>query len=1082
MAGESFEGGISFGETVQRRRNALGLTRAELAQRIGCSPVTIKKIERDERRPSLQIADLLADHLLIPAAERRRFVRIARGELGLSSLAVRMEQEMPLPAHLRAPSPPAREGFPFVAREAELARLQTHLDQALQGSGQVVFITGEAGAGKSTLVHEFARRSGQAHPDLAAAIGRCNAYTGVGDPYLPFREALGMLAGDIDLQPAASELHPDQARRLWQLMPATLSALLESGRELFDTFIPARQLLSRLAGHIYEGASGLASFHQQIAELTGIEGSAAGGVAAQQSALFEQYSRVLLAVSRQAPLLLILDDLQWADAGSVSLLFHLGRRLAGRRILVVGVYRPADVALGRDGGRHPLGPVVNELQRRFGNSPIELGQSEGLPFVEALLDAQPHRLGASFRDALFALTGGHALFTVELLRGLQEQGGVVQDEHGQWVEGPRLIWSSLPARIEGIVKERLERLPPSLQESLKIASVEGESFTAEIIAAVQGVNARRLIDQLSSVLDRQQDLIRALAVRRLEDVGQTLSQYRFRHILFQRFLYESLDEAERAYLHQAVGQEMEQLYAGRADAAALQLARHFVLAGDETRALTYFVTAGDVAAAAHANTEAATHYRRAVETARRVAVAATTLIHLYTRLGRVLELDSRFSEALACYEELDLLARARSDRTMQLTALTAQSTLYSTLTPLHDPVRGQALLEEALLVARAVDDRSAEAKILENLMTLHLYAGRAEQGIAHGEQSLALARSLNLREQMAFTLNNLGLSYYSIHGAPQAIAALREAQGLWRELRNMPMLADSLSSACTVYLYSGEYEQAIASSQEAYKISQAAGNLWGQSYSLSMVGLAHWQLGAPDAAVGAMEESVRLAGAAGFAMPLAYTRADLALVLGSLGAVERGLELAQEALAAAEQQAPLFRFYALTRLAQLHLLRGDFAAAAASIRQAKRKELEKPSVFFSKTLVTEAELALKHEDYRRAVTVLDEVLPILRHFSGRIFLAHALYLQAHAHLGLGQTEAARAGLQEARAEAIATGSRADLWPILIALSRLETDAVAVERLRRQAQAIVESIAARMPAPELRASFLSLPQARQALNR
>src|SRR5699024_685353 len=132
---------------------------------------------------------------------------------------------------------------------------------------------------------------------------------------------------------------------------------------------------------------------------------------------------------------------------------------------------------------------------------------------------------------------------------------------------------------------------------------------------------RTLIRQLSTGLGERQDLIRALGDRRVAGAGQTLSHYRFRHILFQRFLYEGLDAAERVYLHAAVGGEMEHLFAGEADAAAVQLARHFDIAGDEARALGYYVTAGDVAAAAYGHTEAVAHYRRAVDIARRSVVS-----------------------------------------------------------------------------------------------------------------------------------------------------------------------------------------------------------------------------------------------------------------------------------------------------------------------------------------------------------------------------------------------------------------------------------------------------------------------------
>ncbi|HXF60057.1 MAG TPA: AAA family ATPase [Caldilineaceae bacterium] len=1069
----------SFGEWVQRQRRALALTREGLARRVGCSPVTIKKIERDERRPSHQIAELLADHLLISEPERQRFVRMARGELVPAMISPPADEGPFLPAFLRARARPVREqGFPFVAREEELARLQAHLAQALDGSGQVVFITGEAGCGKSILAQEFARRSQEAHPDLIMAGGHCNAYTGIGDPYLPFREILGMLTGDIESQTIAGQLHPEHARRLWQVMPMTLQALLDSGRDLFDIFVPTQALLNRITTYIQEGARGLAPLQNLAANLASRNSNVAVHTGEQQSALFEQYTRVMQALARRAPLLLILDDLQWADAGSINLLFHLGRRLTGKRILVVGVYRPADVALGRDGARHPLEPVVNELQRHFGNAPVVVSQAAGRQFVEALVDSQPNRLDAGFREALYWQTGGHALFTVEMLRGLQERGELVQDADGQWVEGATLNWTALPARVEGMIKERLARLPLQLQESLKVASVEGELFTAEVVAQVQGMSERQLIGQLSSVLDRQQDLIRVQGIRRVDGSGQTISQYRFRHILFQRFLYEGLDLVERVYLHRAVGQAIEQLYGDHAESVALPLARHFAVAGDDARALRYFTIAGDTAAAMYANAEAITHYTQAVEIAKRGEVASETMIHLYTRLGRALELSSLFDRALALYEELNGLACRRGDRTMELVALTCQITLYTTLTPVHNPVHGQALLEQALRLAREVGDQAAEAKILWNLATLHLYAGRARQAIVPGEQSLALARALNRREQMAFTLNDLVLCYASICDLNQAKAAVQEAGDLWRELGNLPMLADSLSNACFVCIFAGEYEQAIAFSQEAFDISREAGSLWGQSYSRHIVGLAYWERGLPDQAIAVMEESIRLSELAGFAVPQAFTRADLALVYGSLGALEQSLETAHLALSVAETQVPLFQNYVLTRLAQLHLWYGRVAEAEAALRAVNRKPSgEWIPLFFLEVVLANGELALQQGDFGRALTILDTGLRDIRRFGVRSHLAKALYLQAQAMLALGQRETAQEYLQQAVVEATALGARFSLWPPLLSLSQLAPDATEAEHLRSQARGIVEAIAAHTPTPELRASFLNLPQVR-----
>ena len=168
---------------------------------------------------------------------------------------------------------------------------------------------------------------------------------------------------------------------------------------------------------------------------------------------------MLQALSRKHPLLLIVDDLQWADDGSINLLFHLGRLLVGHRILLVGAYRLGDVAMGRGGERHPLEPIVNELQRQYGDVQVDLAKVEGRRFVDAFIETEPNQLGMEFHQALFRHTSGHPLFVVELLRGLQERGDLIKDERGQWIVGKALDWKILPPRVEAVIAESIGRLP-----------------------------------------------------------------------------------------------------------------------------------------------------------------------------------------------------------------------------------------------------------------------------------------------------------------------------------------------------------------------------------------------------------------------------------------------------------------------------------------------------------------------------------------------------------------------------------------------------------------------------------------------
>lgn len=507
------------------------------------------------------------------------------------------------PPFLDAGARQEREKPLFVAREKELAQLEGFLNRALEGKGQVIFVTGEAGSGKTSLIQEFTQYALDIHPTLVVATGNCNAHTGIGDPYLPFREILELLTGDVEAQWAAGAIRSDHALRLWTVLPITGQTLVESGPDLINTFVPGESLARRAEAH----QTGTAGWKARLLELVERKAGDPGVWNPQQTALFEQVTRVLKAISRQAPLVLIIDDLQWADLGSINLLFHLGRQLAGNHILLIGVYRPEVVSLGRDGERHPLASVVREFQRLYGDLLVNLDLAERSGFVEAVLDSEPNLLGTSFRQLLLRQTNGHPLFTIELLRGLQERGDLQRDMNGYWVEGPSLDWEKQPARVEAVVAERVGRLARPLREALRVASVEGELFTAEVVAQIRGSAEQEVLEYLSGDLDRRHHLVRAHSVMRVG--GRLLSRYRFRHIQIQKYLYGSLDEVERVHLHERVGTVLENLYAGQDEAAAIAplLSRHFQEAGITDKAIRYLQQAGERALRLSAYQEAIVH-------------------------------------------------------------------------------------------------------------------------------------------------------------------------------------------------------------------------------------------------------------------------------------------------------------------------------------------------------------------------------------------------------------------------------------------------------------------------------------------
>jgi len=571
--GDTSKVAASYQRCAETMRNQLGVepsqqTRAlfEHLSKDKTAPLAARTLARTSTRPTLTAGEGLPAHVHPGHAAA-----------------------LPLPSFLSlAPASPDSPA-PFVAREPELGRLDENLSRALAGQGQVVFITGEAGSGKTALAQEFARRALDAYADLTVANGNCSDHTGMSEPYLPFREVLGLLTGGFETRWTGAAITRENARRMWTLMPATVTALVDLAPDLIGSFVPGAALLTRAANLAPDGVSWLDRLEELVARQVGYGGS----IPLEQSHVFEQYTNVLLALAAQQPLLVILDDLHWADASSISLLFHLGRRIAQSRVLIVGTYRPEDVAQGWEGGQHPLQSVLSEFKRYLGDIWVDLDRAttvEGRRFVDALLDTEPNRLSEAFRQALFRHTEGHALFTTELLRDMQERGDLQLDQEGRWIEARTLDWEVLPARVEGVIEKRIGRLPAELRLALLVASVEGEEFTAEVVARVQALNERELIRRLSRELDRQHHLVIAQDLHWLGP--QRLSHYRFRHSQFQKYLYHSLDRVERAHLHGAVGDALETLYGEQTEQIAVRLARHFQAAGNADKAVDYLLRAG----------------------------------------------------------------------------------------------------------------------------------------------------------------------------------------------------------------------------------------------------------------------------------------------------------------------------------------------------------------------------------------------------------------------------------------------------------------------------------------------------------
>ena len=827
------------------------------------------------------------------------------------------------------------------------------------------------------LVQEFARQAQIADAELLVVSGYGNAHTGIGDPYLPFREALTMLTGDVEAKWAGGLITADHARRLWEAMPLTIPALVEYAPDLVGSFVPGKGLRERAATF----APADAPWFNQLGALT----SADAGAKLEQQRIFAQYTAALTAIARQRPLLLFLEDLHWVDSASSGLLFHLSREAGRSRMLIVGTYRPDEVALSRGEIPHPLADILSELKRWHGDIWLDLGElapAEGRRFVEAYLDTQPNRLGPEFREALFRRTGGHALFTVELLREMQERGDLRQDEQGQWVEGPAIDWHTLPARVEGVIEKRIQRLEKELQAILTIASVEGEIFTAEVVARVQQLNERGLVQQLSRELDKQHRLVTAQA---LEGLGrQRRSLYRFRHHLFQHYLYHNLDAMERAYLHEAVGLALEALYGEQTEQVAVQLARHFEQAGLTEKAVTYLLQAGKRAGRLSANEEAIGHLSRGLELLK-------TLPDTPERTHQELDFQIALGNALVATKgfaapEVGQIYRQARELCQELGET---SELFPVLHGLHRFYLSQGELPIARELAEQIlrlAQRQADPLLLvpaQRVVGATLwFLGEFALAQPHIEQGLALYDpqqhstyvQLYGQDEGVACLVHAGCLLWFLGYPDQEIQRSREAISLAQKLAHPFSVAYALSFAVWTYQFRREARAVKEQTAAIIALSTEQGFPYWLAMSAVHRGWALTEQGQGEEGIVQIRHGLAAWRETGAEMLWRYFLGLLAEAHAKMGQVKEGLAVVAEALAAVPTTG---RFWE----AELYRLKGELllkAEAEAEAEECFRQAIEVAQRQGAKSLELRATVSLgrllqpqgKREEARRTLAAI----------------------------------------------------------------------------------------------------------------
>jgi AAA ATPase domain len=663
----------------------------------------------------------------------------------------------------------------FVARDSELARAITILNSVgTDGTrGRIMFLVGEPGIGKSRLAHELLAHASAS--GFYSLVGRCfEEYTGV--PFLPFAEPLGAA---LAATPARTRT---KLRERWPELTAILADLQ-----------PAPVRVDR------EGA---------------------------QLRIFRAGEGLLRALADKQPVVLLLEDLHWADSATLGLLLHLGRHLQGLRLLLLGTYRDVDTD-----EQHPLEATLRELRRERGTEELTLrglsaAGTEVLMRSRLAIEHIPTELLLLIHER----TDGNPFFIEELTKVLVERGILDQvgGSGGSRREGQPI---EVPRSVRSVVRHRVERLPPETQSILRVACVLGQEFELDVLLALTGEPQVAVLALLNAA-------VAARLLRHRQGIGQ--AGYAFAHALVQQTLYEDLPLDQLHDLHQRASRVLVEVRGGNPRFAA-ELARHALAAGDDMTATHYSVIAGDFAAGIYAHAEATHHYRNAVELLLeqrddlRAAEVRCKLGSELNDLNRLPEALAVYAAALVAYERTaDALGQARVHRAI---GWVHQSHYALEAAEPH--------LEAAMQLWPAEHEDAEFAQLLLEAARAKTFLTQFTTAGSLAERGLAVAERLNDERLRAHALTEIaGLQTHQGVPARLVLPVLDGVQAYAQRADDWRTLSRLHGNRAMATFFAGDLDGARAEYGRGLDAAQRAGLTVRVGFNASMVALTCMELGA----------------------------------------------------------------------------------------------------------------------------------------------------------------------------------------------------------------------------------------------
>lgn len=734
-----------------------------------------------------------------------------------------------------SPRPSAVKEVQLIDRVEELGALREAVDKAVRGEGGVVFLHGEAGIGKTRLAKElgaYARLRG-----MQVLSGRCPALfrmDGV-PPYVLWKEVIKNY-----LEVCSSE----QLHRVIGFYPSEVSML-----------VPELSL-----------------------KLRAIPQSLPISPEHERDRLFEAVSQFVTNISKDAPLLVILDDLQWTDQSSLLLLHYLARGVYKESLFLLGTYRDTDIDQ-----RHPLSPVLTELNRErlLQSVPLKrMSFNDVSEMVKQILEQED--VSRDFCKLVYERTMGNPFFVEEVMKSLKEEEVIYREENKWKIKEVSKI--EFPATVKDVIKARVGRLDDECQNVLTMASFVGNDFSCEALCGVTGFEEDKLLELLDRML--KTGLIKERVIR-----GESVCS--FVDVIVRDVVHEEVSPFRHKRLHGTVGSALEKVYAKKIDEHLGELALHFLEGGDKEKALDYFLKAGEKAMRIYANTEAISYFQSALRLLeekegeyREKARVLETLGDIKRLVGEYDLCMKRWNEALLLWKQLD--EKEKVARLHRKIAVTLWRDIGNTK-------QAQENFEKALRILEAEPESIELAALYAARASMSYFTEDVTKARFWAEKALELAKKLNAFEVIASSYVDLGLVFGATGERKEAVECLEKALKIALDNGYVDIAVRAYNNLAA-HLPAEENERRIECYEKGLELAKKAGHIQAISWLGIPLATRYFGMGNSDKALALAEESDALNRKIGHLFNLSNSTLFLGAFYHVLGEWNKGEQYLKESL------------------------------------------------------------------------------------------------------------------------------------------------------------------------------------------